>query len=111
LPRFHKVARAADVPPGTGKVVDVNGVGVALFNVAGKFHAVGNACPHQGGPLGEGFLDGSVVTCPWHFWRFDVTKGHAPEFPEMTIDRFVVRVETGEVYVSEIPLKRSKKEE
>lgn len=110
MARFHKVVRAADVPPGTGKVVDVGGASVALFNVEGRFHAIGNVCPHQGGPLGEGILDGCVVTCPWHFWQFDVTKGHAPEFPEMTVDRFVVKVEAGEVYVSDTALQRAKKE-
>ena len=109
MARFHRVVRVEEVPPGTGRVVDVAGAPVALFNVEGRFHAIANACPHQGGPLGEGFLDGCVVTCPWHFWQFDVTKGHAPEFPEMTIDRFVVKVEAGEVHVSDSPLTRAKK--
>jgi len=109
LARFHKVAGVEEVPPGTGKVVHVLEESVALFNVGGRFHAVSNTCPHQGGPLGEGILDGCVVTCPWHFWQFDVTKGHAPEFPEMTIDRFVVKVDGGAVYVSDTPLGRTGK--
>jgi nitrite reductase (NADH) small subunit/3-phenylpropionate/trans-cinnamate dioxygenase ferredoxin subunit len=99
-----------EVPPGTGRVVDVAGAPVALFNVGGRFHAIANTCPHQGGPLGEGFLDGCIVTCPWHFWQFDVTKGQASEFPEMTIDRYVVKVEAGEVHVSDTPLTRVRKE-
>ena len=48
---------------------------VALFNVDGRFHAVSNRCPHRGGPLGQGFVDGAEVSCPWHNWTFDVTTG------------------------------------
>jgi 3-phenylpropionate/trans-cinnamate dioxygenase ferredoxin component len=103
--RFHKAARAADIPPGTGKVVVVGGKKVALFNVGGAFHAIDNTCPHQGGPLGEGYLAGRVVTCPYHFWQFDVVQGHSPEFPEARVDRFAVRVEGQEIFVGETPLK------
>jgi len=110
LARFQTVIRAADLPAGTGRVVHVDGVAIALFNVDGRFHAIDNTCPHQGGPLGEGFLDGCRVTCPWHFWQFDVTRGHAPEFPEMTIDRYVVKVEGGDVFVSDTPLTRRVRE-
>ena len=75
-----RVASAAEVPPGSGKVVEANGVRIAVFNVGGRFHAIDEACPHQGGPLSEGTLDGKVVTCPWHGARFDVTTG-APLSP------------------------------
>ena len=99
MPAFVRVARVAEVPEGTGKAVQANGRAVALFNVAGNFHAVDGICPHQGGPLGEGYLQGTVVTCPWHFWQFDVVKGHAPDFPEAGITRFPVKVENGDVFV------------
>jgi len=49
---------------------------VALFNVSGTIYAIHGTCTHRGGPLGEGELDGLVVTCPWHGARFDVTTGH-----------------------------------
>ena len=48
---------------------------MALFNVGGTFYALDNACTHRGGPLGAGRLDGTIVTCPWHANRFDVTTG------------------------------------
>jgi len=85
-------------------VVQLNEARVALFNVDGRFHALDNTWPHQGGPLGEGILSGCIVTCPWHFWQFDVTRGHAPEFPEMRVARFAVKVEGQEILVSETPL-------
>lgn len=47
----------------------------ALINVDGSLHAVDNNCPHNGGPLAKGALDGQTVTCPWHAWRWDVTSG------------------------------------
>jgi nitrite reductase (NADH) small subunit len=58
------VGQTADVPAGEGRVVDVDGRAVALFNVDGAFYALENACAHRGGPLGEGDLDGTVVVYP-----------------------------------------------
>jgi nitrite reductase (NADH) small subunit/3-phenylpropionate/trans-cinnamate dioxygenase ferredoxin subunit len=101
---FHKVARVAEIPPGTGRTVDVGGRKVALFNVDGTFHAIDNQCPHAGGALGEGILDGCIVTCPYHFWQFDVRKGHSPEFPDARVDRFQVRVEGDEISVCAAPV-------
>jgi nitrite reductase (NADH) small subunit/3-phenylpropionate/trans-cinnamate dioxygenase ferredoxin subunit len=102
--RFHKVARTGEIPPGTGRTVDLGGVKVALFNVEGAYHAIDDTCPHQGGSLGEGILSGCVVTCPYHFWQFDVTKGQAPEFPEARVGRFAVKVEGEEISVCDVPL-------
>jgi nitrite reductase/ring-hydroxylating ferredoxin subunit len=74
---FVKVAAVADVAPGSGTCVEVDGKQIALFNVGGTFHALHGVCPHRGGPLGEGELDGNTVTCPWHAWQFDVTTGES----------------------------------
>jgi len=103
---FVKVAKVEEIPPGTGKPVVVGDVKVALFNVGGSFHAIDNVCPHQGGALGEGFLKGHVVTCPFHFWQFDIKTGRCPEFPEARVSRFAVRVEGSEISVSPEPLDR-----
>lgn len=97
--QFVRVALVSEIPEGTGKAVVVNGRRVAIFNVAGDFHAVDGVCPHQGGPLGEGILDGPIVSCPWHFWQFDVVKGHAPDFPEASIPKFRVKISGSEVFV------------
>jgi len=70
-----KLAAIRDVLPGTRRVVQVGGRTIALFNIDGVFYALDNACPHRGGPLGAGRLDGTIVTCPWHANRFDVTTG------------------------------------
>ena len=71
-----RVAEKKDVPPGTAKAVDVEGRAVALFNVDGTYYAIADTCTHRGGPLSEGAVEGTVVTCPWHGATFDVTTGN-----------------------------------
>ena len=70
-----KVAKKSEIPADTGKYVQVEGKEIALFRIGDKVYALDHVCPHQGGPLAEGGLDGNVVTCPWHGWQFDVTSG------------------------------------
>ncbi|HXG05615.1 MAG TPA: Rieske 2Fe-2S domain-containing protein [Candidatus Binatia bacterium] len=94
-----RVARASEVPAGTGKVVEVGGHSLALFNVDGVFYAIDNACPHRGGPLGEGEVDGRVVTCPWHAWRWDVTTGCHVNNPALRVACFPVSIEGDDVIV------------
>jgi nitrite reductase/ring-hydroxylating ferredoxin subunit len=72
LNEFVRVAFVHEIPSGTGRTVDINGIWIALFNVDGTFYAMDNSCPHAGGPLGEGQLCGAVVECPWHGWKFNV---------------------------------------
>ena len=73
--KLVRVASVADVPPGSAKLVEVEGKRVAVFNVDGRFYAIDDTCPHRGGPLSEGDLEGEVVTCPWHGSKFNVTTG------------------------------------
>jgi len=93
------VASAGDVPPGTGTVVHVNGRALALFNVGGTFYALDNTCLHRGGPVGEGDLDGTIVTCPWHGFQYDVTTGRNVFDPEVGLETFPVRVEGDDVLI------------
>jgi nitrite reductase (NADH) small subunit len=72
---YVTVARLGDVPPGSVVAVQAGERWYALINVDGVLHAVDNNCPHNGGPLARGVLDGTVLTCPWHGWRWDVTSG------------------------------------
>ncbi len=94
-----KVARTQDLPSGRGRVVAVAGHTLALFNVDGAVYAIDNACPHRGGPLGEGDLDGRVVTCPWHAWRWDVTTGCHVNNPAVRVACFPVTVQGDDVLV------------
>lgn len=69
------VAKSSEIGAGQAKSVDVKGQAVAVFNVGGKFYAIEDTCPHVGGPLSEGEVQGTTVTCPWHGAQFDVTSG------------------------------------
>jgi nitrite reductase (NADH) small subunit len=97
-----RVANVVDVPAGEGRVVQAGNHTLALFNVEGRLYAIDNACPHRGGPLGEGDLDGRVVSCPWHAWRWDVTTGLNVNNPAIAMACFPVSVADGEVFV-ELP--------
>ena len=96
---FVRVTGTTDVKSGQGIVVEVNGKTLAVFNVDGAFHAIDNTCIHRGGPLGEGDLEGSVVTCPWHGWQYDVTTGACVANPAAKVVRYEVKVEGTDVKV------------
>lgn len=98
-----RVARVAEIGTGEGRVVEAGGRTLALFNVDGRLYAIDNSCLHRGGPLGEGELEGRVVTCPWHAWRWDVTTGANTNNPAVKVACFPVSVEGDEVVV-ELPV-------
>ncbi|HJR18612.1 MAG TPA: Rieske 2Fe-2S domain-containing protein [Actinomycetota bacterium] len=100
MPEYVRVAAVDDVPPGSGKVVHAAGRALGLFNVEGAFYAIENTCLHRGGPVGEGDLEGVVVTCPWHGFQYDVTTGRNVFDPEVGLETFPVRVSDGEVEVA-----------
>lgn len=75
MPEWIPVADEAECPPGTAIERVADGRMVAIANVDGVLHAIDGLCPHQGGPLGTGALCGTVLTCPWHGWQFDVETG------------------------------------
>ncbi len=100
---FVPVASTVDIPPGEARAFVVGDREIAVFNVSGRFHAIENACPHQGGPLAEGFIEGEIVTCPWHAWCFDVTDGKMTLGGFTTVDVFDVQVEGSTISVSSAP--------
>ena len=75
MAEFVKAVRTAELVPGKGTVVELNGVRIAVFNVDGAFYAMNDTCTHASGPLSEGDVDGTVVTCPWHGATFDIKTG------------------------------------
>src|SRR5262245_17792027 len=96
---FVRVAATTDLPPGQGRVVVAGGRQIALFNVGGTFYAIDNTCLHLGGPLGEGFLEGETVICPWHGWTYNVTTGVCPINPNISVKTYPVKVEGLEVHL------------
>jgi nitrite reductase (NADH) small subunit len=90
---------AGGLRPGECNEYVAEGRVVALFNVAGTFHALDGICPHQGGPLGKGALAGCIVTCPWHGFQFDVTTGQHQTSQSLVHPTFSVKVEDDAVWV------------
>jgi nitrite reductase (NADH) small subunit/3-phenylpropionate/trans-cinnamate dioxygenase ferredoxin subunit len=99
MPSYRTVCRADELAPGAGRLVEIDGKAIALFNVGGTLHAIEDTCLHAGGPLSEGQLDGTTVTCPWHEWRYDVTTGRCELNPKISLSCFPVRVRGGVVEI------------
>ncbi len=97
---FLEVARLDQVPPGTGNSFTVGGKGVAVFNVDGAIYAIDNSCLHQGTSLGTGKLEGKVVTCRSHGWRYDVTTGSTMSSPGYGVASYPVKVVDGRIFVA-----------
>ena len=100
MTNFVKVAQTSEIPAGQGKCIEVEGKRIAVFNVDGTYYAIDDVCPHQGGPLGEGELAGTVVTCPWHGWEYDITTGVNQDDPEVVQEKFAVRVDGSDILVA-----------
>jgi NAD(P)H-dependent nitrite reductase small subunit len=103
MPKFVPVATLSELPPGAVKTVLVGDREIALFNVAGRLYAIDNFCPHQGGPLSEGWLEGTVVTCPWHAWCFELRTGKMTLSDIAAVDVFDVQLEGSTITISSEP--------
>jgi 3-phenylpropionate/trans-cinnamate dioxygenase ferredoxin subunit len=100
VPKFFKVARADAIAPGEKQIVEVDGILVVIVNLDGQFYAIEDVCTHDGGPLGEGDLEGAELICPRHGSRFDVRTGEALTLPAFeAAPTYEVRVENGDVLV------------
>jgi nitrite reductase/ring-hydroxylating ferredoxin subunit len=100
MPRFVKMATLSELPPGSAKEVEFEGRIYALFNEGGEISAIDGICPHQGGPLAEGEMEGTTVTCPWHGWQFDVKTGQTPLGKKIKQAVYEVKVDGQDVLVS-----------
>lgn len=100
MPRIVKVAEKRDIPEGEGRSVTVGDNRIAVFNVGGVFYATIDECPHAGGPLSEGWLDDSQVTCPWHGWTFDLNAEGGEAYDGLK--RYKVRLD-GDAILVELP--------
>jgi len=93
-------APVASIPPGDYVTAEVDGVFVAIFNVAGEFLAVEDVCTHDGGGLAGGAVEGDQVVCPRHGARFCLRTGRALSPPAYEpVRRYETRVVDGHVEV------------
>lgn len=99
MPEFVKAAKVGDLQPGQTKVIEAGGKTLALCNVDGTYYALDNTCVHRGGPLGEGSLEGTTLTCPWHGWGYDVTSGTSTVNPAAKVSCFEIKLDGDDILV------------
>ena len=93
--------KASAVPDGGARVVRMDDhLALAVFRVGETFYAIDNRCPHKGGPLGEGPLDGTTVTCPWHRFTIDVRTGENGRVPGLRVRTFPVERDGDELRIT-----------
>ena len=98
--KLIEAAKTDEIPLGQAKIFQLNGKIVAIFNLDGKYYAIEKSCPHLGGPLNEGRVEGEVVTCPWHGSKFSLKTGEVLGEPaKRGIRSYRVTVEDSKIKV------------
>ena len=96
-----KLCGLAEAPkPGEAMETEAGGAAICLANVEGRLAAMDNVCPHRQGPLGQGWVEGDNVVCPWHAWAFSTLTGQAEPPERARVAVFPIRVEGGDVLVN-----------
>jgi nitrite reductase/ring-hydroxylating ferredoxin subunit len=96
---FVRAGGKGEVQVGTIREFQVGEKSVAVANIGGKLCAISGICAHESGPLGEGELEGQIVTCPWHGWQFDVTTGKVVASPNLGVDTYPVEIRGDDIFV------------
>jgi nitrite reductase (NADH) small subunit len=86
-------------PAGEAREFEVGDRMICVANVNGEFAALDNVCPHRGGPLGQGMIEGDKLVCPWHGWQFDPKTGAVAHAPDQKITTYPLTVEGDDVFV------------
>ncbi len=91
--RYVQVTAAQEIPEGERVFFEIDGLPIVLFAISGKFYATGDQCSHDGGPIGEGQVEGYEIICPRHGARFDIRTGKATRMPAVRdIPYYPIRV-------------------
>jgi nitrite reductase/ring-hydroxylating ferredoxin subunit/multimeric flavodoxin WrbA len=106
---YRYIGIASEIQAGKSKSFSISvkkgkRVNIAVFNIDGKYYAISNTCIHKGAPLSQGFLEGDIVTCPWHGWKYSVKNGMSPHKGGDNVNSYEVKiVDEGKLYVNCIP--------
>ena len=103
-PALIRIRGGAALANGQARAARAGRYEVAIFNVGGELFALENTCPHQGGPLADGWLEGPMITCPWHGWCFDVRTGKMTLGDYARVARFAVMRDGPDLLVGTRPL-------
>ena len=94
-----KVAKVGDFDKVDSQLIEYGGLSIALFKAGGRFYAMDGLCPHQGGPLAEGYVEGAEVICPWHAWSFDLKTGFCTSVPGVTQKVYALKTQDADVWI------------
>ena len=101
MTQWTEIISLDEIPQLGARVLRTDTMDIALFRTAtDQVFALKDSCPHKGGPLSQGIVHGTTVTCPLHNWKIDLGSGEALGPDEGCTNRFPVKVEDGKVYVS-----------
>lgn len=100
---WHKAADTGELDDGEVAMCPVGIKTVALTKLDGRYGAIDNRCPHQGGPLGQGTLENDKIRCPWHGFDFDPFTGEAAGGPDFNVRTYPVEVRDDGIYVGTPP--------
>lgn len=100
---FYQIGALADLPVGERLFVEIDDKQIVVFNIGGNIYAIGDVCSHDGGPLGDGEIEGMDVICPRHGARFDIQTGQAILLPAVEdISAYPVRIIDGMIEIGVI---------
>ena len=96
---FVKIGTTSELPAaGEAREFSCGAKTICVANVNGQLAAVDNVCPHRGGPLGQGIVEGEKIVCPWHGWEFELGTGKNPFTPNLSVEAYDLKVEGDAVY-------------
>src|SRR4051812_1153389 len=91
---FVTIGTASELPaPGEAREFECGSKTICVANFNGTFAAVDNMCPHRGGPLGQGIVEGEKIVCPWHGWEFDLATGNNPHTPNLSVESYELKID------------------
>ncbi len=95
-----KIGDVGDLPEeGRAKEFDCAGTTICVARVNGRLAALGNVCPHRGGPIADGVVMDGTIICPWHGWQLDPVTGKSLQVPTAGVDVYGISIEGNEVFV------------
>lgn len=98
--KFVKVATKSEIADQSAKLFEIGDKTITLFNLGGRFYALDDTCPHNGGPLCEGSIEGDEVECPWHGSRFNIRTGAVTAPPAVEgVATYSVRVTGNDIEI------------
>ena len=99
MAEWVSVCRLDEIQPGRGRMCEAAGLWIALFRHGESIVALSNRCPHQGGSLGEGWVEEGEVVCPLHRWRFKLEDGRCTTMRGNGVHRFPAEIREDQIWV------------